>query len=159
MALKQVDQMLSTNKVELDKYRAAKMARINQLQGQLTESQATCLNQKTELETEREANELLSKKSNEFENRVAELEREILRISDENEVFRSEIETANSEKKTLAENMAKSHAENTEKFTSMKKILETERGKVAKYEQGESTEKAGLGTESYSQLSLLDVRK
>ena len=148
MALKQVDQMLSTNKTELDKYRASKMSKINQLQGKLEESQAVCQSQKTELENEREANELLTRKSNEFESRVAELEREILRISDENEVFRSEIEATNSEKKTLAENMAKSHAENTEKFTSMKKILETERGKVAKYEQGESTEKAGLGIES-----------
>ena len=142
MALKQVDQMLSTNKNELDKYRAAKMTKINQLKGKLDESQTAYQSQKTELENEREANELLSRRSNELEARVAELEREILRISDENEVFRSEIETTNSEKKTLAENMAKTHAENTEKFTSMKKILETERGKVAKYEQGESTEKS-----------------
>merc|ERR1712021_227773 len=85
LALRQVDQLLASNKHELDRYRAAKMASINQLQGQLEQSTSALKVSQMKLETEQRDSSLMSDKNDELNRHIVELERQVLSLSDESE--------------------------------------------------------------------------
>ena len=137
LALRQVDQLLASNKHELDKYRATKMASINQLQGQLEQSTSALKVNQTELENEQRANALMSDKNDELNARIVELERQVLSLSDESETIRGELDEAKTETKSVKGQLA----ELTDKMSNSQKLLETERGKVARMEKDDSQEK------------------
>ena len=140
-ALRQVDQLLTTNKNELDKYRAAKIAKINQLQGQLDETMSTLTNTQTELETGHLACSQLTEQNDKLNQHVAELERRVLFQSDETETIQTQLDDVSFEKQKVEQNLATMEKELNEKINTLQKTLENERGKVAKYEQEESAEK------------------
>ena len=141
-ALRQVDQLLTTNKNELDKYRATKMAKINQLQGQLDETILSLKSTQTELETGQLANSQLTEQNDKLNQQLAELERQVLFQSDETETIKTQFDEITLEKQNIEQNLATMEKELNDKINTLQKTLENERGKVAKYEQEESTERS-----------------